>query len=90
MKKNIRSKISGFLTSEEGRVSTKAPLTLGVATGSVLLAQMMHPSSADAHLECRDNRDCTVEGEVCVKWKEPHPPGPTMEDHSECRVPPDH
>ena len=90
MKKNIRSKISDFLTSEDGRVSTKAPLTLGIATGSVLLAQMMHPSPADAHLECEDHEDCTIEGEACVKWKEPHHPGPTWEDHSKCMVPPDH
>lgn len=87
MKNNIRSKISGFLTSEEGRVSTKAPLTLGVATGSVLLAQMMLPSAAQAHLECEGNADCTVEGEVCEEWEEWHHPGPTKVPHSECRVP---
>lgn len=87
MKKNIRSKIKQFLESEEGRVSTKAPLTLGIATGSVLLAQMMLPSPADAHRECWDNRDCTIEGEVCVEWDEWHDPGPTKVPHSECRVP---
>ncbi len=67
MKKNIRSKISSFLTSEEGRVSTKAPLALGVATGSVLLAQAMIPSPANAHLMCDDHDDCP-DGEVCAEW----------------------
>ena len=38
MKKNLRDKISAFIASEEGRVSVKAPLTIGVATGSMLLA----------------------------------------------------
>ncbi|RKU37910.1 hypothetical protein C6496_08190 [Candidatus Poribacteria bacterium] len=38
MKNNLRGKIREFIASEEGRVSAKAPLTLGVATGSVLLA----------------------------------------------------
>lgn len=87
MKKNIRSKINRFLESEDGRVSTKAPLMLGIATGSVLLAQMMHPSTAQADLECQDNGDCTVEGEVCVFWEEWHWPGPTIVEHSECTVP---
>ena len=83
MKNNIRSKISGFLTSEEGRVSTKAPLALGVATGSVLLAQMMLPSPADAHITCQDDDDCCPD-EECVFWPEFHWPGPTVEWHSEC------
>ena len=39
MKKDFRDKIRAFIASEDGRVSAKAPLTLGVATGSVLLAQ---------------------------------------------------
>ncbi len=83
MKKNIRSKISSFLTSEEGRVSTKAPLALGVATGSVLLAQMMTPSPADAHFECEDNDDCQS-NKICVFWSELHWPGPVVVWHSEC------
>ena len=65
MKKNIRSKINRFLQSEDGRVSTKAPLALGVATGSVLLAQAMLPSAANAHDEC--GAGCP-EGEVCIEW----------------------
>lgn len=69
MKKNIRSKISDFLTSEEGRVSTKAPLALGIATGSVLLAQAMLPSAANAHVTCTEHEECEA-WEVCAKWCE--------------------
>ena len=88
MKKNIRSKISGFLTSEEGRVSAKAPLALGVAAGSVLLAQMMTPSPAQAHVTCLENKDCAPD-KVCAFWVELHFPGPTVELHSKC-IDPDH
>ena len=65
MKNNIRSKIKRFLESEDGRVSAKAPLALGVATGSVLLAQTMVPSPAQAGFECADSNDCDS-GETCV------------------------
>ena len=71
MKKNIRSKISDFLTSEEGRVGVKSPLALGAASASVLLAHAMVSPSAQAHWECYSNDDCP-EGEGCVifcdKW----------------------
>ena len=72
MKKNIRSKINRFLESEDGRVSTKAPLTLGVTTGSLLLAQAILPTVSQAlHIDltgvtCDDDTDCTT-GEVCKK-----------------------
>ena len=39
MKKNIRSKISDFLKSEEGRVGVKPPLVFGAASAGLLLAQ---------------------------------------------------
>ena len=64
MKNNIRSKIKRFLESEDGRVSAKAPLALGVATGSVLLAQVMLPSPAQAGFECLYSSDCDP-GEAC-------------------------
>lgn len=70
MKKNIRSKISQFLKSEEGRVSAKAPITLGVATGSVLLAQAILPSITqaevidDSGVTCEHDGHCTT-GEIC-------------------------
>ena len=41
MKKNIRSKISDFLTSEEGHAGVKPPLVLGAASASLLLAHAM-------------------------------------------------
>ena len=65
MKNNIRSKIKRFLESEDGRVSAKAPLALGVVTGSVLLAQAMVPSPAQAGFECVYSSDCDP-GESCV------------------------
>ena len=52
MKNNIRGKISQFLKSEDGHVGAKSPLALGVASASLLLAQMMVTPSAQAHLEC--------------------------------------
>ena len=65
MKNNIRSKIKRFLESEDGRVSAKAPLALGIATGGVLLAQMMVPSPAQAAFECVTSSDCDS-GEACI------------------------
>ena len=68
MKNNIRSKISEFLKSEDGRVGAKSPLTLGVASASLLLAQAMITPSAGAHLECYPG-DC-AEDEFCMFWCE--------------------
>ena len=64
MKNNIRNKIKRFLESQDGRASAKAPLALGIATGSVFLAQMMVPSPAQAGFECADDSDCDS-GEGC-------------------------
>ena len=62
MKKNVRDRIQTFLASEEGRVSAKAPLTLGVATGSVLLATaIVGTPNADA---CGGGPPCPA-GKVC-------------------------
>ena len=58
MKTNLRGKIREFIASEEGRVGVKGPLTLGVATGSILLAQaIVGTPHADAK-PCRDDIDC--------------------------------
>ena len=65
MKHNIRSKISDFLKSEEGRVGAKSPLAFGVASASLLLAQAMVTSSAQAHTECSSKGGCP-EGKDCV------------------------
>ena len=68
MKNNIRSKISDFLKSEEGRVGAKSPLALGVASASVLLAQMMVTPSAQADWECYPWADDCAEDEYCAVW----------------------
>lgn len=64
MKKDIRSKVKRFLTSEVGRTSVRAPLVLGVAGGVVLLSQITHTSSAAN--ECMYDTDC-ASGERCYK-----------------------
>lgn len=66
MKHNIRSKISDFLKSEEGHVGAKSPLVLGVASASLLLAQMMVTPSAQAHWECDPLEDDCPEGQYCA------------------------
>ena len=65
MKNSIRSRISEFLKSEEGRVGAKSPLALGVASASVLLAQAMVTPPAEAHTACVYHEDCP-EGKECV------------------------
>ena len=67
MKNTVRSKISNFLTSEEGRVSVKSPLALGAAGAGLLLAQAMVTPSAQADWECWDHDDCN-ESQICVVW----------------------
>ena len=66
MKSNLRDRFRDFLASEEGRVGVKTPLALGVATGSVLLAQAILPSVTEAHMECQNDGDCSP-GEICLK-----------------------
>ncbi len=64
MKNNLRGKIREFMHSEEGRVGVKGPLTLGMATGGVLLAQaIIGTPQADA-CQCNDAIPCP-EGQVC-------------------------
>ena len=43
MKSNLRDRFRDFLASEEGRVGVKAPLAVGIAGGSLLLAQAILP-----------------------------------------------
>ncbi len=63
MKNNLRGKIREFVQSEEGKVGVKSPLALGMATGSVLLAQaIIGPTQAMA---CMDNNGCAGD-EECV------------------------
>lgn len=76
MKKSIRSKISDFLTSEEGQVSVKSPLVLGAASASLLLAHAIVSPPAQAYWECYTNSDCP-EGEYCDVWCDGTLSGPT-------------
>ncbi len=83
MKNNVRSKISGFLKSEEGRVSVKSPLALGVASASLLLAHAMATPSVQAHMECSQDDDCS-EGERCNLWCGAWSQGTCIDWHSHC------
>ena len=68
MNKKIRSKIKRFLESEEGRISSKAPLVLGISGGSALLAQVILPPFAHAgSLQCLEHDDCEP-GQICSFW----------------------
>ena len=60
MKKEIRDRAKGFLTSEEGRVGIRAPLALGIASGAFLLSQMVYTPSAEA--SCKSYDDCGPNG----------------------------
>ena len=64
MNAKIIGKINHFLKSEDGRVGVKAPLTLGIAGGSLLLAQSVLSPSAYAAQECYVDAHCD-DGEVC-------------------------
>lgn len=57
MKNSMQNRIREFLASEEGKVGVKAPLTLGVATGSILLAQTIIATNAEAG-PCVKHDDC--------------------------------
>ena len=62
MKNNsVRRRIRHFLKSEEGRVGVKSPLTLGVASASVLLAQAIVTPPVQAHLTCIPGTVMTVQ-----------------------------
>ena len=65
MKKETRDRAKRFLTSESGRVGVRAPLTLGVASGVLLLSQMMYTPSAEA--SCQTHDDCGPGGR-CKSW----------------------
>ncbi len=64
MKNNLRGKIREFLASEDGKVGLKAPLALGVATGSALFAQAV---VAPAHngWECNVDAHCHHAPHIC-------------------------
>ena len=69
MKNNsVRSRIRHFLKSEEGSVGVKSPLTLGVASASVLLAQAIVTPPVQAHWECIPGTDDCGEDAYCMVW----------------------
>ena len=69
MKNNVRSKITQFLKSEEGRVGVKSPLTLGAASASLLLAHAMITPAAQAHKVCPPGvPNFCGESMVCKEW----------------------
>ena len=69
MKNNLRGKIREFVQSEEGKVGVKSPLTLGVATGSILLAQAIVGAPEAAAQPCMHNGQCPNHPNLC------HPDG---------------
>ena len=83
MKNTVRSKISDFLKSEEGRIGVKSPLTLGAASASLLLAQAIVTPSAHAHWECYSNDDCSTD-EYCAFWCETWVVGTCGKWHTHC------
>ncbi len=70
MKKETRDRAKRFLTSESGRVGIRAPLTLGVASGVLLLSQAMYAPSAEA--SCDSDDDCGTGGwcsQTCIFYE---------------------
>ena len=87
MKNNIRSKISDFLKSEEGRVGVKSPLALGIASASVLLAQAIVTPPVQAHLECTPGGTDCGEDAYCAVWCDQWSLGTCVGSwHSQCEV----
>ncbi len=69
MKTDVKARIKRFAQSEDGRVAIKAPLTLGVAMGATLLAQMMLTPHATADIRCNTSYpDCAPpNGAACCR-----------------------
>ena len=62
MIQEFRNEVQQFLTSEVGQATVRGPLALGVASGALLLSQMVHTSSAQSN--CVGDADCGS-GERC-------------------------
>lgn len=67
MLNRIRSKITEFINSEEGKVGVNTSLSLGLVGGGLLLMQTMLPSAAKADFKCLNDGDCAND-EVCYFW----------------------
>ena len=66
MKTNLRGKIREFVQSEEGKVGVKSSLTLGVAAGSILLAQTIVGTPKAEAWMCVNNHDCAADEKCSV------------------------
>ncbi len=66
MNAKIRDRIKHFLKFEGGRVGLKTPLALGVAGGSLLVAQAVLSPSAHSSDECYGDSDCNP-GKACKR-----------------------
>ena len=78
MKKNLRGKIREFVQSEDGKVGIKSPLTLGVATGGILLAQAIVGTLPAAAKSCTiggDPNQCNPD-QFCAVTRCYGPPDP--------------
>jgi len=82
---NLRYRFRAFLASEEGRIGIKALIAAGVVGRSLLLAQAMFTTEAQAHMACQNDADCDS-GETCTRWCDDWSPfaGCIGEWHSEC------
>ena len=62
MKKNLRGKIREYIQSEEGKVSVKSPLALGVAAGGLLLAHAIVGTPQAEAGWCHNTGECYGSG----------------------------
>lgn len=67
MYKRLRGKFVEFITSEDGKVGVKTPLSLGLVGGGLLLMQTVLPFTAKAGFECLSDDNCPSD-EVCYFW----------------------
>ncbi|RKU36187.1 hypothetical protein C6496_14980 [Candidatus Poribacteria bacterium] len=63
--KNLKSHISDFLNSEDGRVGVKAPLVVGVAAGGLMLAHTLTSTQSVHAAGCGEGPPCDP-GHQCV------------------------
>jgi len=84
MIQEFRNEVQQFLTSEVGQATVRGPLALGVASGALLLSQIVHTSSAHDTRECSSSADCSS-GERCVKVCKKRILGSCIHEHYECK-----
>ncbi|MYA72464.1 hypothetical protein F4009_12345 [Candidatus Poribacteria bacterium] len=65
MKKSLRGKIREYIQSEEGKVSVKSPLTLGIAAGGLLLAHAIVGTPQAEAGECVKGEDECPANHTC-------------------------